>query len=168
MNKEHLLAALKKALEAEMTGHQFYLHAAEATDDPQGKATFTRMAREELEHFHTLKSQYAAVQDNGHMDKVRVLLDVPDPESTSPIFSPQFRERVGQQHFEMSALSVGMQLELNAIKHYQQCVDESEDDDVKTFFSQLVEWEQGHYDGFAEELEQLREDYWRENDFLPY
>lgn len=168
MNKESLLAALKTALEAEMTGHQFYLHAAETTHDPRGKETFSRMAREELEHFHALKNQYAAVMDNGQFDKSRVLLEVPDPDTTSAIFSPRFRERVGQQHFEMSALSVGMQLELNAIKHYQHCADASEDEDVKAFFAGLVEWEQGHYDDFAAELEELREQYWQDNDFLPY
>jgi len=32
----------------------------------------------------------------------------------------------------------------------------------------LEEWEQGHYDEFADELEQLREDYWEANDFMPY
>lgn len=168
MNKTGLLEALKTALEAEMTGHQFYLHAAATTEDPQGKATFSRMAKEELDHFHVLKNQYAAVLESGVFDQSTALLDAPDQESSSPIFSPEFRERVGQQHFEMSALSIGMQLELNAIRHYQQSADASEDRDVKNFFLGLVKWEQGHYDGFATELEQLREEYWQENDFLPY
>lgn len=168
MNQTSLLEALKLALEAEMTGHQFYLHAAKTTEDPQGKATFSRLAKEELEHFSLLKNQYAAILETGEFDASLALIDALDPESTSPIFSLQFRERVGQQHFEMSALSVGMQLELSAIRHYQQCADNSEDTDVKAFFSRLVEWEQGHYDGFADELEQLREEYWQENDFLPF
>ena len=168
MNQNSLLEALKTALEAEMTGHQFYLHAAKTTEDPQGKATFTRLASEELEHFHLLRKQYAAILENGVFDRSLALIEVLDSESTSPIFSPQFRERVGQQHFEMSALSVGMQLELSAIQHYQQSADNSEDADVKAFFSSLVEWEQGHYDSFAAELEQLREEYWQSNDFLPY
>ena len=80
MNQNGLLEALKTALEAEMTGHQFYLHAAATTEDPQGKATFSRMAKEELEHFHLLKNQYAAVLENGKIDQSFVNLDVPDPE----------------------------------------------------------------------------------------
>ncbi len=168
MNQSSLLEALKIALEAEMTGHQFYLNAAKSTEDSQGKATFTRMAKEELEHFRLLKKQYAYILENGAIDRSSVFLEVPDPESTSPIFSPEFRERVGKQHFEMSALSVGMQLELSAIQHYQRSADSSEDTDVKAFFSSLVEWEQGHYDSFATELAQLREEYWQANDFSPY
>ena len=168
MNQNVLLEALKTALEAEMTGHQFYLNAAATTGDPQGKATFVRMAKEELEHFHMLKNQYAAILEKGSFDRSLTMIDVPDPESTSSIFSPEFRDRVGQQHFEMSALSVGMQLELNAIRHYQKSADESADPDVKEFFMKLMKWEQGHYDGFSKELEQLREEYWQDNDFLPY
>ena len=168
MDLNQLLTALKSAMEAEMTGHQFYLHAAKTTEDVQGKATFTRMAEEELEHFHALKSQYISVLENGKFDQTTALLEVPDPQPSSPIFSTGFRERVGQQHFEMSALSVGLQLELSAINHYRKSAEECDDADVKAFFFRLQEWEQGHYDGFADELEQLREDYWQENDFLPY
>lgn len=168
MDQNSLLRAIKAALEAEMTGHQFYIHAAATTEDPQGRATFERMAKEELEHFHLLKNQYAAVLEKGTIDPSFAIVDVPDPETTSPIFSSEFRDRVGQQHFEMSALSIGMQLELNAIRHYQQSADDCVDRDVKNFFLGLVRWEQGHYDGFAHELEQLREEYWQANDFLPY
>ena len=96
------------------------------------------------------------------------MLEVPSPQTASPIFSTGFREQVGQQHFEMSALSIGLQLELNAINHYRKSAEESDDADVEAFFLRLEEWEQGHYDDFADELEQLREDYWEANDFLPY
>ena len=68
MDINQLLTALKDAMEAEMTGHQFYLHAAKTTVDFQGKATFARMAQEELDHFHALKKQYVAVLENGKFD----------------------------------------------------------------------------------------------------
>jgi rubrerythrin len=168
MDINQLLTALKNAMEAEMTGHQFYLHAAKTTADFQGKATFARMAQEELDHFHALKKQYVAVLENGKFDKSTVQIEVPGPQTASPIFSTGFREQVGQQHFEMSALSIGLQLELNAINHYRKSADECDDAEVKAFFLRLEEWEQGHYDDFADELEQLREDYWEANDFMPY
>ncbi len=168
MDTNRLLTALKDAMEAEMTGHQFYLNAAKTTKDKQGQETFARMAQEELDHFHALKSQYIAVLENGKFNKATALFEVPARQKASPIFSTGFREQVAQQHFEMSALSVGLQLELNAINHYRKSADECADADIKAFFLRLVEWEQGHYDDFAKELEQLREDYWQANDFLPY
>ncbi len=168
MDINRLLTALKDAMEAEMTGHQFYLHAAKITKDRQGQETFSRMAQDELDHFQALKTQYLAVLEKGKFDQTTALFEVPAPQTASPIFSSEFREKIGEQHFEMSALSVGMQLELNAINHYRKAADESEDAGVKAFFLQLEEWEQGHYDGFADALEQLREDYWQANDFLPY
>jgi rubrerythrin len=168
MDINQLLTALKNAIEAEMTGHQFYLLAAKNTEDPQGKETFSRMAQEELDHFHALKKQYVAVLEKGEFDRSTKPLEIPPPQPASPIFSSGFREQVGQQHFEMSALSVGMQLELNAVNHYRKSAEESDDADIKAFFTQLMEWEQGHYDVFADELEQLRKDYWQANDFSPY
>ena len=60
-----------------------------------------------------------------------------------------------------------MQLELNAVNFYRQCAEESDNPEVKAFFNHLVKWEQGHYDGFAQELESLKEDYWQANNFVP-
>jgi rubrerythrin len=68
MDINRLLTALKDTMEAEMTGHQFYFLAAKTTGDAQGKATFARMAQEELDHFHALKTQYIAVLENGKFD----------------------------------------------------------------------------------------------------
>ena len=48
---EEILKALKTAIEAELTGHEFYKNAAQSMDDPNGKATFKRMAAEEMKHF---------------------------------------------------------------------------------------------------------------------
>ena len=137
MDINRLLIVLKDAMEAEMTGHQFYLLAAKTTGDAQGKETFARMAQEELDHFRALKTQYVAVLENGKFDQATALFEVPAPQTVSPIFSSGFREQVGQQHFEMSALSVGMQLELNAINHYRKAAEESEDAGVKAFFLRL-------------------------------
>jgi rubrerythrin len=54
MNKktEEILQGLKTAIEAELTGHEFYKNAAETTSDPVGKETFSRMAEEEIGHFN--------------------------------------------------------------------------------------------------------------------
>lgn len=164
---EKILVALKTAMEAEMTGHHFYNNAAATTEDPQGKATFKRLAEEELLHFNYLKKQYGSVLETGDFNfSVPLTLD-PNAEISGPIFSPQLKARIKQSHFEISALSVGMQLELNAVNFYRQCANESDNPEVKAFFNHLVKWEQGHYDGFAQELDSLKEDYWEANNFVP-
>ncbi len=164
---EKILAALKTAMEAEMTGYHFYNNAALTTEDPQGKATFKRLAEEEMLHFNYLRKQYGSVLATGGFDFSTPLAADSTAEIGGPIFSPQLKARIKQSHFEVSALSVGMQLELNAVNFYRQCAEESDNPEVKAFFNHLVKWEQGHYDGFAQELESLKEDYWQANNFVP-
>ncbi len=55
---EEILQGLKTAIEAEITGYEFYKNAAENTSDPMGKETFLRMAEEEMGHFNYLRHQY--------------------------------------------------------------------------------------------------------------
>jgi len=164
---EKILAALRTAMEAEMTGHHFYKNAAATTEDPQGKATFERLAEEGLLHFNYLKKQYGSILDTGGFNFSIPLAAGPSSEVSGPIFSSQLKARIKQSHFEVSVLSVGMQLELNAVNFYRQCAEESDNPEVKAFFNHLVKWEQGHYDGFAQELESLKEDYWQANNFVP-
>ena len=166
-SNEKILAALQTAMEAEMTGHHFYNNAAATTADPQGKETFKRLAEEELLHFNYLKKQYGSVLKTGDFNFSTPLAENFDTEAGGPIFSSQLKARIKQSHFEISALSVGMQLELNAVNFYRQCAEESDNAEVKAFFNQLVKWEQGHYDGFSQELSLLKEDYWQANNFVP-
>jgi rubrerythrin len=166
-SKEKILAALKSAMEAEMTGHHFYKNAAATTADPQGRATFERLAREELLHFNYLKKQYQSILETGSFDLSQPLADRREDETAKAIFSPQLKARIKQSHFEISALSIGMQLEMNAVRFYQQCADESSDPGVKELFQQLADWERGHHDDFVRELDELKEEYWQANNFVP-
>ena len=62
---QEILKGLKTAIETELTGHAFYKNAAQNTDDPMGKETFTRMAEEEMAHFNYLRHQYKSVMEKG-------------------------------------------------------------------------------------------------------
>jgi rubrerythrin len=166
-SNEKVLAALQTAMEAEMTGRHFYNNAAATTEDPQGKETFKRLAEEELLHFNYLKKQYGSVLETGNFNFSTPLAENFNTDVSGPIFSQQLKARIKQSHFEISALSVGMQLELNAVNFYRKCAEESDNAEVKAFFNHLVKWEQGHYDGFAQELSILKEDYWQANNFVP-
>jgi len=164
---EKMLEALKSAMEAEMTGHHFYKNAAATTSDPQGRETFARLAREELHHFNYLKKQYQSILQTGEFDFSEPLAGKGEDAAAKTIFSPQLKARIQQSHFEISALSVGMQLEMNAVRFYQQCADDSRDPQVKELFQQLADWERGHHDDFVRELDALKEDYWQANNFVP-
>ena len=161
---EGLLIAIK----AEQEGRHFYLMAARSTDDQQGRRVFEELAEEELIHFNFLNQQYQSVLETGAPDANIKLEARPEKPGSGPIFSSEIQKRVGEAHFEMTALSVGIQLELNAIKFYTRAAEETPDPGVKKFYRELAEWESGHYHALLSQQEALKEGYWAENTFSPY
>jgi rubrerythrin len=159
---------LLEAMRAEHEGHHFYSMAAETTSDPKGKEVFAQLAADELEHFEFLRKQHESVLENGRPDADLSLGPRSDLSGSSPIFSSQIKERIADAHYEMTALSVGAQLELNSIRHYKQAAREADDPVLGSFYEELAAWEQGHFDALVAQQESLKEDYWAKSSFAPF
>jgi len=166
-NTEEILQGLKTAIEAELTGHEFYKNAAKTTSDPVGKETFSRMAEEEIRHFNYLRHQYESVMEKGEYDLTKNLLKKDHTDAKSPIFSDEIKRRVKDSHFEVSALTIGMKLELDAMRFYRTCAEKADSQDVKAFYNELADWENDHYHAFEQQLDELKEDYFQANNFVP-
>jgi rubrerythrin len=159
---------LVQAMRAEHFGRYFYMMAAKSTSDPKGREVFARLAEEEKTHFDYLKKQYAAVSETGTGDG-NLKLGAQFPlDGNSPIFSDRLRSRIKDAHYEMTALSVGIQLELDAQSYYRNQAAETDDIVVKTFYLELAEWEAGHYRALLNQQETLKEDYWEKGGFAPF
>jgi len=169
MNKktEEILQGLKTAIEAELTGHEFYKNAAKTTSDPVGKETFSRMAEEEIGHFNYLRHQYKSVLEKGEYDFTKKLLKKDHKHAESPIFSDEIKRRIKDSHFEVSALTIGMKLELDAMRFYSACAEKADNEGVKKFYAELADWEKDHYRAFEQQLDMLKEDYFQANNFVP-
>lgn len=159
---------LRKAIQGESDGFFFYQTAAQKTSDPRGREVFGALADEERKHKEYLEKQYKSVIDTGAIDFSVRLGPRMSFDKLSPIFTPQLRERVKDAHFEMSALSIGMQIEMNSINLYRSLADGTEDPQVKEFFLELVDWEKGHYEALSRQQEMLKEDYWAGGGFAPF
>jgi rubrerythrin len=164
---KEILEGLRTAMEAEITGYEFYKNAASSTEDPKGKETFIRMAEEELGHFKYLRHQYQSVLEKGDYDFTKKLIKNSLKHADSPIFSEEIKKRIKDSHFEVSALTIGMKLELDAIKFYQSCAKKAKNDEARHFFEEIAEWEKDHYKAFEQELEMLKEEYFQANQFVP-
>jgi rubrerythrin len=164
---EDILKGLKTAIEAELTGHEFYKNAAKSTNDPLGKETFSRMAEEEMGHFNYLRHQYKSVLDNGDYDFSKKMIKKQHKHADNPVFSEEIKERIKDSHFEVSALSIGMKLELDAMKYYRSCAKTAHNEQVKQFYNELAEWEEDHYAAFERQLGMLKEEYFTANNFVP-
>ena len=164
---KEILEGLKTAMEAELTGHEFYKNAAKSTGDPMGKQTFSDMAEEEMGHFKFLRHQYKSVLEKGDYDLSKKLIKKQVRNSLSPIFSDEIKDRIKDSHFEVSALSIGMKLELDAMNYYRSCAEKAENEEARKFYGELADWEQEHYRAFERQLEMLKEEYFQANDFVP-
>ena len=165
---KHIAEGLRQSIQGENDAHYFYTMAAGNTTDPKGRETFNTLAEEELKHRKFLEAQYKSVIESGAVD-MSIKLGIPASfDMDNPVFTPDLRKRIAEADFEMAALSVGMQLELNAIRHYQAMADETGDAQLKGFFTELVAWETGHYEALSRQEELLKEDFWSSAGFAPF
>jgi rubrerythrin len=167
MDQDALRTALYRAMDAERDGYQFYMLAARNAEDEGARETFARLADDEREHHAALQRQLKTLLEEGTWDRSVVLEDnrpvAPSPE----FFSEGFRRRLRGRHFEMSALSIGILLERNAIEFYSHQADIAETAEIRRFFSGLADWENTHYQLLLRHDEALREEYWVQNRFSP-
>ncbi len=164
----NLADGLRKAIKAERDGHCFYSMVANTSVDPKAKEVFAQLAAEELDHMHFLTRHYECVLKTGKPDQSAKLGSRADVSGLSPIFSDGIKARIKEAHFEMSALSIGIQLEADAMKFYRSQAEAAVDQEVKQFYSELAEWESGHYQALLRQQEELKEDYWSASGFAAF
>ncbi len=165
-NKE-ILDGLKTAMEAELTGFNFYKMAADNVTDAGAKTALSRMAQEEMGHFKYLRHQYKAVLEKGNYDFAKAFIKKSEDEDESPIFSEAIKKRIKESHYEISVLTIGMKLEMEAMIFYRSCAEKAGSPEAKAFYNGLADWEQQHYKAFESALSSLKEEYWTSNDFVP-
>jgi rubrerythrin len=166
--RKKLLDALRRAIEAEYEGYGFYLMAAKSTEDEQGRTIFRQLAEEEQQHAAYLKTQHKAITETGHVDPQAKLGSPLTLAARSPIFSADLKRRLGDAHFEMSALGVGVHLEQSAMEFYAAQARDSTDAAVRAFFRELSDWEAGHYHALLAQQQELQSGYWEKNGFAPF
>lgn len=165
---ERMLQGLEKAIQAEVDGYHFYMMASKSTEDPQGREIFERMAQDEVKHARFLQEQYDSMKTTGKPDPAITLGAATEFKGEHPIFSKALQERVKNAHLEMSALSIGVQLELSAVKFYRSEADDAADPVVASFYRELADWESGHYHALLAQQNALRSDYWSDGRFSPF
>jgi len=166
---DQLALALKQAVQAEIEGQHFYLMAARSTTDERGRKVFEYLAEEELRHATYLKAQYQSIVEHGRLDaQLKIGTKLADLAGGSPIFSDRLKARLGEAHFEMTSLAVGIQLEHSAMQFYRDHAARTTDPTARQFFTELAEWETGHHDALSRQQETLKEDYWHDNSFSPF
>lgn len=164
----NLKQAFETAIKGEMEGRELYKAAAEKTDDKKAKEVFSMLAEEEQTHLDTLV-KLANEYEEGKDVQVP---DLPAPRSfedaESPIFTKEFKDKVGNKDFEMATLSIGIKLELESEKFYKEMGQASGQSKLKEFFNYLADWEHGHYEYLNQQIGFLNSYYTNKYSFFRF
>jgi rubrerythrin len=166
--RKALAEGLAEGIRTERTGQHFYRMASRATEDEKGTEVFDRLAEEEHEHETFLTAHLKSLQERGELDAAAVLGRAAELSGDNPVFSDAVKARAGRAHAEMSALGVGIQIELSSMRFYRDQTEKAPSEDARTFFEALAEWESVHYHGLLRAQEDLKEDYWSAGGFAPF
>ncbi len=147
-----LKEAFKTAILGEIEGRELYRVAAEKTADEKARRVFTNLADEEDSHFKTLQ----AMAESYFKGEKITAPELPRLESfedaESPIFSQNFKDFIKDKHLEVSTLAIGMKLELESKLFYSEMAKEADDEELKKFFTELSDWEKGHYEALRKQI----------------
>lgn len=165
-----LIEIFKKAMQGEMDGYYHYSNAAITTEDEKAKSIFKSLAEEEKKHYKFLSDLFLFQQkklpsfDFGKINKEGKLKF----SGESPIFSIEFKKKIREKHFEMSAISIGMLLEQTSIDFYRKWAEEIKESDVKEFLLELAKWEEGHLEALNKQKKFFLESLWSNAHFEPF
>lgn len=145
---EDRLNALEIALNNEMNEHKFYLTNAERTKNSVGRAMFTQIAGEELEHYDRLKQLSEVWKKNGKWPET-VPLKVKDTAVKSVFFTAAKAtggkaEATGNQD-ELQAIRTAIDFEAKGSAFYARLRDQSTDPKEKAFFGLMADIEHEHF-----------------------
>jgi Fur family ferric uptake transcriptional regulator len=149
--------ALKIALEAERSGVNFYLAAAEQISQPSGKSTFLRIAEDEKKHLRDLEYEWIElIKKDKNILRAPVFLHF-DFEALRKIFPAreEIRKRLKGNLDEEQALSLAMEMELESYNFFRNYAQKFNDTRGKAIFLKFAAEEEDHYRTIQKEYEQL-------------
>ncbi|MCB5230282.1 MAG: ferritin family protein [Candidatus Cloacimonas sp.] len=165
MKKEQLLEAIKKAMRAELDSVNLYQSALNASDDQEVKDFFQERVDEEKRHYNYLLNYYKEIESDKKLTDLGDIFSEPEAET---IFSEGFLRRIGEKQVLFSAISTAVLLEKEALQHYKNLAQDTDEQELKDFFSHMGSWETQHYMDVLKIQQEAEKFYWEINDFEPF
>ena len=136
--------AIKGAIKLEIDGRKFFNHAADVSQHERGKKMFRFLAEEEVKHLETFSHLFSRILGGEDWKKYIGSYDI---QGEAPLVE-KLKERMQREEGkgETEALSIGMQLEMDAIQFFQKAAMETEDPAAVKIFREIAEEEKFHYD----------------------
>jgi rubrerythrin len=138
------------AIKSEIEGRELYKTAGEKTADAKAKKVFKMLSDEEQMHLDKLMEMAKEYQAGKVIREIELPFPASFEDAESPIFTREFKDKVSD--FDMSALSIGIKLEIESEKFYRDAAAGASQKEVKDLFNRLADWERGHYDFLQKQI----------------
>ncbi|MDY6862057.1 MAG: ferritin family protein [Thermodesulfobacteriota bacterium] len=163
---DNVMQAIKSAIILEIKGEQFYKTAAEKTSNKKIRDLFLYFAEQEVLHRKFLEMNYDELlkSDNWIPDELK-----PEPsfDIADNVINEELKNSLKHTWFEASAISIAMNLELEALNFYQEAAKKTNNPNAKKLYESLAVWENKHFDKFNTLEASLREEFWEAVRFSP-
>lgn len=166
--RDAIIQIINKAYRIEVDGYTFYSMTAERAEKPAVQELFSKLAGDEVQHQAFLKSVAKDYDEKG-LGAFRFDARAPDAGAiASQVFTGRFREQAAGAEFELAVLSIGMTLETNALRYFNEAARQAADKEVTQFYQFLADWEKQHYDALQTLFGLVRADHMAESGFAAF
>jgi rubrerythrin len=136
--------AIKGAIQLEINGRKFFNHASEVTEHERGKKMFRFLADEEVRHLDVFGKLFSKILGG---EDWKNYFNEKDLSGEAPLVEKLKQRMKGAKgKGETEALSIGMQLEREAIEFFNNAAKNTDDPVAKKIFKEISEEEKFHYD----------------------
>jgi rubrerythrin len=140
---DQVVEVIREAIKLEINGRAFFNHAAEVTHNELGKKMFAKLAQDEIRHLDVFGELFSKVIGG---DEWKKYVDQEELKGESPlILSLKARMKKEEKAGELEAISIGMDLERNAMDFFDKSAKETVDPQARKIFEEICKEEQLHY-----------------------
>ena len=134
---------IRRAINLEINGKAFFEHAEFVTHNELGKRMFKRLAEDEVRHLEAFSQLFSETMGDDEWKKMVKQEELKGP---SPLIE-QLKAKLtkGEKAGEIEAISIGMDLERNAVDFFKKSSKKATDPKAKEIFEKICEEEKLHY-----------------------
>ncbi|ACB84178.1 ferritin-like domain-containing protein [Natranaerobius thermophilus] len=160
MKKE--LELLKQAAINEQEGYEFYMMAAQNSDNQESQEALNELAQEEKQHKEWILELYEKFEQ-GSADS----FDFDQVTAPSPELFRWENLPLDNTSKALSVFSIGVKMEYAAVEFYKDAKEKTDDPNVEKLLDILIDWERQHLNDFQKRYDELQKEWWDEQRFSP-
>lgn len=158
MDKENLTEILKKALEMEEKGHDFYSQKSKEGDNKITRETFEYFADQELLHIDNIKNFYHSLKEKGEFLQIDLHEVRENRKKDDQLFAKkisEWNEKINPERKDKEAIEFALDFEKRGYNYYNNILKRAEDENLVKLLEFLLDEEDSHYDKFIKLYEYM-------------